>query len=143
MDVTGIDMQRFNPFGATAQELLAHALDDAGLARAGTRIDGLPARSFVESFQRKRAEFREATKLGYLLVRDGTIDRGHMADALALQRRTPGMKFGEAILALGHCRIDDLERALAVQAKIRVDLDDLEACRTQVAAIRERMAASV
>ncbi|HEY5999599.1 MAG TPA: hypothetical protein VI078_09920 [bacterium] len=142
MDVAGIDTERFNPFGATGQELLANALDDAGLLREGTRIDGLPARAFLESFHRKRAEFREATKLGFLLVRDGTIDRERMADALAYQRRHPGMKFGEAILALGHCRLEDLERALAVQAKIRVDLDEFESCRAQVSAIRERIGAS-
>ena len=142
MDVTAIDTTRFNPFGASGQELLAYALDDAGLVREETRIDGLPARSLLESFHSKRAEFRDATKLGFLLVRDGTIEREQMADALAHQRRHPGMKFGEAILALGHCGLDDLERALAVQAQIRVDLDDLEACRAQVASIRARIGAS-
>lgn len=139
MNVSGINSERFNPFGASDQELLAHALDDAGLAREETRIDGEPARALLASFYRKRAEFRESTKLGFLLVRDGTIDRERMAAALAHQRRNAGMKFGEALLALEFCGIDDLERALAIQTQLRVDLDDLDACRAQVAAIRERL----
>lgn len=143
MQVQQIDAERHNPFQATEQELLAYALDDAGLLRAETAIDGRAAREHLQSFYKKRELYRESTKLGDLLVRQGVLVEEQLAAALKHQISRPGAKLGEVVLGLGFCRIEDLERALEAQARIRIDLDDLAVYRAQIAAIRERLRAAV
>lgn len=142
MEVQRIDADRYNPFLASEQELLAYALDDAGLVSAETAIDGRPAREHLQSFYAKRELYRESTKLGDLLVRQGVLTQIQLAAALKHQVNRPGVKLGEVVLGLGFCRIEDLERALEAQARIRIDLDDLAAYRSQISAIRERLRAA-
>jgi hypothetical protein len=139
MEVCDIDKVRFNPFGATEQELLAYALDDAWLIRFETTIDGSPAREYLRSFYRKREDYRESTKLGEMLVCHGVIDQPQLAAVLCYQLEHPGMKLGEAILALGFCRITDIEATLEAQTHIRDDLEDLASYKAQIATIRERL----
>lgn len=139
MEVHGIDKDRFNPFGASEQEMLAYALDDAGLINAQTTIGECSAREYLRAFYRKREDYRESTKLGKMLVRQGVISPPQLAEVLHYQQEHPGMKLGEAILALGFCRISDLERALEVQSCIREDLEDLAEYKAQIASIRERL----
>lgn len=139
MELRDIDQVRFNPFGASGQELLAYALDDAGLLCAATTIDGSSAREYLRSFYRKREDYRESTKLGELLVRQGVVGQPQLVDVLRYQKEHPGMKLGEAILALGYCRISDLEKALEAQSHIREDLEDLASYKEQIASIRARL----
>lgn len=139
MDVHFIDADRLNPFGASEQEFMAYALDDAGLLRPETVIDGKLAREFLESFYKKRETYRESTRLGMLLVSQGVLNREQLAAALSHQQRLDGAKIGEVVLRLGFCRIEDLERALETQTRIRVDIDELETYRSQVAAARARL----
>ena len=139
MNVNHIDLERFNPFGATAEELLAYALDAAGLINSETRISDRAAREFLDRFYHKREDYREATKIGGLLIRQGVLTREQLADALRMQKSHPDMKLGEAILALRVCTLVDIEQALETQIRIREDLQDLEECRTHFNAIRERL----
>lgn len=139
MDVRFIDADRLNPFGASEQEFMSYALDDAGLLRAETTIDGRPARDYLKTFYEKRERYRESTRLGMLLVARGVLNREQLATALAHQQSTKGAKIGEVVLSLGFCRIEDLERALDAQARIRIDIDELELYRAQILAARERL----
>lgn len=139
MEVYFIDSERMNPFGATEQEFMAYALDDAGLLTEETLIDGLPARGYLESFYRKREIYRESTRLGMLLVTQGVLSREQLAKALSHQQQLPGARIGEVVLRMGFCRIEDLENALEMQARIRLDIDELEVYRSEIAAARERL----
>lgn len=139
MNVDGIESGRFNPFGAGPDELVAYALDDAGLLGEGTTIDGRPARLLLEAFYRRRGEYREATRIGDLLVRAGAISREQLAVALELQRDRAGKLLGEALVELGACRPGEIERLLAAQGRIRGDLEDLEEHRRRIRELRERL----
>lgn len=143
MDVHFIDADRLNPFGASEQEFMAYALDDAGLLSPQTIIDGRLAREFLESFYKKRELYRESTRLGMMLVSQGVLSREQLVVALEHQQGLQGAKIGEVILRLGFCQIEDLERALAAQTRIRFDIDEIEIYRAQVAAARERLNARI
>jgi len=139
MDVDRLDIERFNPFGASAEELLAFALDDAGLLGAETTISGRPGRVFLEAFYRKREQYREATRVGDLLVRDGIITQEQLRIAVGLQRGNLSKLLGEALVEIGACAPEDLESVLSTQSRIRSDLENLEQHRQRVIALRERI----
>jgi hypothetical protein len=138
VEVRHIDAGRQNPLDASEQELLAYALDDAGLLRAETLIDGRPAREFLDAFYGKREIFRESTRLGALLVTRGVLNRAQLSVALEQQRQC-GKRIGEVVLRLGYCRPEDLERVITAQLRMREDIDDLESLRAQIAAARTRL----
>lgn len=134
-----IDTEGFNPFKASAEELLACALDDAGLIKPSTTINSRAAKDFLSSFYQKRENYREVTKLGQLLVNQGILSREQMNRALKLQRSKEGIKFGEALLSLDICSLEDIENSLAAQIKIREDIKDLEAVKKRVNSIKDRL----
>ena len=53
--------------------------------------------------------------LGEILRKAGVIDEEALQDALSYQKET-GLPVGECLVRLGHCRKDDVVRALARQA---------------------------
>ena len=138
MRVQGIDAA-VNPFGASGPELLAHALDDAGVLGPATTIDGRPARDLLRSFHAKREEFRESTRLGGLLVSRGVLDRQQLVEALRRQRELGGARLGDVLVELGFCRREDLAGALATQAQIRHDIDELATRRSKIEEIARRL----
>jgi hypothetical protein len=137
--VERIDTEKLNPFGATGEELLAYALDDAGLLTPATVIDGRPAREYLEAFFRKRDFYRETTKLGEVLVRGRAITSEQLTAALRLQAEHHDLKLGEALLEIGACSFEEIHRALEDQASIRGDLRDIDDHRAYIAAIRDRL----
>lgn len=139
MNVEGIDTERLNPFGATGPELLAYALDDAGMLAEATLIDGTPARQHLQEYFRKRETYREMTRLGEVLVHNHVVTQEQLVAALQFQRERPGLKLGEALLETGACRFEDIRRALDNQARIRGDLADIDDHRAHIAAIRDRL----
>ena len=62
VDVSGINNQRFNPFGATDEELIANALDYVGLVNNETSINGLSAVALCQSFFEKRQQYKMTSK---------------------------------------------------------------------------------
>ena len=137
--VGNINTEDFNPFRASAEELLASALDDAGMLNSTTTINGHLSRDFLSSFFEKRKNYREVTNLGFLLVNQGILTQEQMHLALKLQRSKEGIKFGEALLLLGICTLEEIEKNLATQIKVRQDIKDLEATKKKVNAIRDRV----
>ena len=137
--VSNIDTKPFNPFRASAEELLASALDDAGLVHSSTTINGQASGDLLSSFYKKRENYREVTNLGFLLVNQGILTTEQMHLALKLQRSKEGIKFGEALLSLGICSLEEIENNLAAQTKVRQDIEDLEATKKKVNAIRVRL----
>lgn len=79
------------------------------------------------------------TNLGFLLVNQGILTQEQMLQALKLQRSKGGIKFGEALLLLGSCSLEEIEKSLAAQIKVRQDIKDLEATKKKVNAIRARV----
>jgi type IV pilus assembly protein PilB len=53
--------------------------------------------------------------LGEILARAGIVTQDKIDDALRYQKET-GLKIGESLVRLGHCRLEDVVRALARQA---------------------------
>ena len=137
--VCKIDTEAFNPFKAGAEELMAFVLDDAGVLNSSTTINGQSPRDLLSSYYEKRANYRELTNLGFLLVNQGIITQEQMHLALKLQRSIEGIRFGEALLSLGVCSLEEIETNLAAQIKVRQDIEDLEATKKKVNAIRDRL----
>ena len=139
--VTNLVTDMYNPFAASAEELLAMALDEAGLIGPSTTIGGKEAGIALESFFQKRSHYREISKLGNLLVRQGALSEEDLHRALALQRKSGGLKLGEVMLELGICSVDDIMRNLDTQVLIRRDMEDLEVFRKKIDSIKERLRA--
>jgi hypothetical protein len=137
--IGSIKTEAFNPFKASAEELLAYALDDADLLNSTTTINGQLSRALLSSFYEKRRNYRELTNLGFLLVNQGILTEEQMHRALKLQRSKEGIKFGEALVLLGICSLEEIEKNLAAQIKVRQDIKDLEATKKEVNAIRDRV----
>jgi hypothetical protein len=131
----------YNPFGADAAELLAAALDEAGLLEPETTFDGRQAEVPLQSYFSKRTQYREVSRLGTLLVQKGIVSKDDLGRALSLQRESPGMKLGEAMTKLGLCSVEDIEKHLDAQLDIRKDIEDLEAFRRKIDSIKKRLRA--
>ena len=129
----------YNPFTASAEELLANALDDAGLVGADTTINDQHARAFLDSFYLRREAYRETTRLGSILVKQGVLDEGQLKKALGYQREHGQGKLGEALLELDICSLDDIEKSLDAQVQIRADIEDIEDFRKRINMLKERV----
>lgn len=116
--IAHLAMADFSAFGATADELVAYALDDIGVLSAETLINGAPARPLVESFYHKRQQVRRTTRLGNLLIQGGVISREQLIEALSCHV-TREIPLGEALIALGFCTQEQLDATLSQQAEIR------------------------
>jgi len=49
------------------------------------------------------------------------------------------MRLGEAMVALGLCSADDIDRTLDEQAQIREGINDLDRFRRQINSIKDRL----
>jgi hypothetical protein len=119
-----------NPFGATAEELLAGTLDENGLIGADTRINGVSARELCSHYYRKRNHFKEATRIGDLLVKANVITSQQLAEALHNQMRGSA-PLGEILVKLGMCTFEDIESGLERQRNIREDLERMEQAKSE------------
>lgn len=117
-----------NPFGASAEELIAGALDDGGLMDGKTLINGKNAQVFFQSYCRKKNLFQEATKLGNILVKEEVITADQLAQALQIQSES-AKPLGEVLIAMKLCVEQDIEQALERQKSIREDFYRLEQAR--------------
>ena len=131
----------YNPFGADAFELLAAALDEAGLLGPDTTFDGREANVPLQSYCSKRTLYREVSRLGTLLVQNGIISKNDLGRALSLQEEHPGMKLGKAVTELGLCSVEDIEKHLDTQLGFRRDIEDIELFRKKIDSIKKRLRA--
>lgn len=137
--LSDIDTEMYNPFGAIAEELLAAALDESGILRPTTTINGNDAGSYLQSYYSKRAQYQEVSKLGSLLVRRGVLKEEELAEALTHHRSHPGMKLGEAMVQLGICSVGEIEDSLDAQISIREGMKNIEEFRQRINSIKDRL----
>ena len=127
------------PFPVSLTELLAVALDEAGLLDGTTQINGSPAADYVQSYRRKESTYREETRLGSLLVRRGLLSDTELSQALRRQREREGTPLGDVLIELNLCDAAEIDRQLSEQEGIRRDIDDLERFRRKIDSIKRRL----
>lgn len=116
-----INTDRFNPFHANEAELIVNALNDAGLLQETTIINDLPAQHFLDSFLTKRTMYRNATRLGAVLIESKKIHPDKLQEALAYQESHRDMKLGEIFVNLGLCSQEDVDTFLKIQKSKRAN----------------------
>lgn len=119
LKVTDINTERFNVFAATPEELIADALEEAGLVQDNTLINGLSARELCQSFHEKRSAYKENSKLGFLLVEKQTITEEQLSQSLEYQSRYYDLKLGEVLVNMQVCSKEDVEAVLQTQQALR------------------------
>lgn len=119
LKVTDINTERFNAFAATPEELLADALEEAGLVQEATQVNGRSARELCLSFHEKRSAFKENSKLGFLLVEKQTITEEQLSQSLEYQSRYYDLKLGEVLVNMQVCSREDVEAVLKTQMALR------------------------
>lgn len=126
MDITisKINEEHLNPFGATKEELVANALSEAGLATCGTIINGTEISALCSKYYEKRQIFKNSTKMGNILIQHKTITPDELHKALLYQKKHPGKKLGDALVALGVCNVSDVDVFLQTQTKVRNDINN-------------------
>lgn len=117
--ICNISEDPFNPFEASPEELIAMALYDAGVTNDFTTLNGTPASEFLESFFQKRSRYREATRLGKILIETGKISPKSIEKALTMQKKNPDLKLGQILLQISACTEGDIEDSLNEQQRRR------------------------
>ena len=119
--VEGITIGDTVPFPATASEVIAYALDEAGLIGADTMVNRIPVRELLNEFFSKRERFRENSRLGQLMVNEFGISRDQLVQALGYHElnRVP---LGVAFIELGICDRKTIDQALGRQISLRKNL---------------------
>lgn len=121
ISISSIETEKMNPFYASEEELLAHALSEAGLLKEETHINGYCARSLCQAFFDKREFYKKSSKIGNMLVRKNIITEDQLKDALDYQNKFSCKKLGDAIEELGFCTKEDIHLCLNSQEKIRAN----------------------
>ncbi|OGH96164.1 MAG: hypothetical protein A2287_07845 [Candidatus Melainabacteria bacterium RIFOXYA12_FULL_32_12] len=137
--VSNINIEAYSLFDVTCAELIATALENVGLLRLDTLINGKNAAEFCKSFQSKRENFKEATKLGNLLVKYKIITQNQLHEALNYQRKNPEVKLGTILMKFKFCSFADIEKFLYMQVQIRDDLQEIDDLVVKMATIRKRL----
>jgi hypothetical protein len=137
--VEGIGTEGSNPFSASLEEMLAAALNEAGLVAPETMINGRAARGWLESWNLKTSRFREISRLGDLLLKRGVLTENDLGRALRLQEERGGLLLGEALVELGVCSRPEIEKILGTQVRLRDDMKDLVQFREKIETIKERL----
>jgi hypothetical protein len=127
-----------NPFNATAEELLAGALEETGLIQGNTLINGCSAQTFYQSYCKKKNLFQEATRLGSLLVKEQIITEEQLKKALSKQQNNT-KPLGELLISLRFCTEQDIEQALSKQKTIREELYSLELAQAKRRTVWQRI----
>lgn len=117
--VSDINLQHFNPFHASKEELIAQSLNDSGLLMESTKINDIPAFELLESFFAKRKMYRKATRLGTVLIESGKIPLEKLKEVLDYQKENKDMKIGEILIEFGVCTKEEIENFLEIQREKR------------------------
>jgi len=136
--IININCEKFNPFGATPEELIAAALEEASLLKDTTEINNVSAKDYCNTLSAKKETFKESTKLGRLLITKGIITPDQLKLALDHQALT-GMKLGSCLLELGFCTELEIEQNISTQINIRKDITELDNFMNKVTKIKERL----
>jgi hypothetical protein len=137
--IEGLGTAGTNPFSASPEEMLAAALNEAGLVTPDTMINGRSCREWLESWNLKTSRFREISRLGNLLLKRGVLTESDLGRALRLQEERGGLLLGEALVELGVCTFPEIETVLGTQVRLRDDMKDLVRFRAKIETIKERL----
>ncbi len=117
--IARINSDSFNPFEATEEELIANALDQAGLIKEDTKVNSESARLVCNKFYEKREKYRKSTRLGSILVQKDIISEDQLKKALKHQEDKPERRIGDTLVTLRYCSQNDIEKTLEEQGKSR------------------------
>lgn len=137
--IKDINIDQFNPFGASAEELIANALDESGLISPDTTLNEVSAKEFCKLYFMKRENYKNSTKLGNLLVKNNIITFDQLQETLAYQKKHPSKKLGDVLVLLNMCTYEDIEKILDTQAQIRYDIRELDEFVNKINNIKERL----
>lgn len=137
--VSQINIDNFNPFGATAEELIAIALDESGLISEKTKINTFFARDLCKSLFAKREAYKELTKLGNILIKKQIITVEQLKESLEYQRLHPESKLGNTLFDLNMCSVEEIECCLNIQNKIRDDIERMDSFKDRIINIKNRL----
>lgn len=137
--VNDINVDKFNPFGASSEELVANALEEAGLVKETTEINELGAKTVCNSYYNKRENYRELTKLGNMLIKKNIITSEELEKALQYQKQNPEVKIGNILMELDLCTQEDVNLSINVQVQVRDGIQELDICKSKISVIKERL----
>ncbi len=121
--LTDIDTKAFNPFGATAEELMANIINECGLIKEDTKINGVSAKKYCDSFYIKRTLYKESTRLGSFLIRNNIITQNQLDEALDRQKQHQNLKLGQILISMNICSKDEVHHSLNEQTTMRAGID--------------------
>ena len=124
--ITEINKKQFNPFSATAEELVANALHEAGLLTATAKINDLSGIELCQNFHQKRQNYKKMTRIGSILIQSDVISQNELKDALEFQKKQPKFQIGETLVNMNLCSKEDLSKSLHLQKEIRSNIKTLE-----------------
>lgn len=139
ISIKNINIDLFKPFGATAEEVLANVLNEAGVLKHDTYINDIEAIQLCNSFLARKGNFKQSTQLGNLLVKHRIVTLQQLKDALAEQKANPALKLGNVLISMGACTKFDIERCIRSQNQIREDLEALDSYQDKISSIRNRL----
>lgn len=130
--------EELNPFGATAEEMMAGILDENGLLGASTAINSQSGKKLCENYYQKRTLFKEATRLGDLLVKADLLTAAQLTKALDLQRDS-NVPIGQLIVSLGYCTEEQITKTLSRQKMLRDEFEQMEQAKSEWRVLWHRM----
>lgn len=139
INIENINIDLFKPFGATPEEVVANALNEAGILTSDTRINDISAADLCNSFLHRKTNFKQSTQLGNLLVKNKIITLQQLKDALHQQQIDPRAKLGNILIRMEACTKFDIERCINSQNQIREDLEALDSYQDKINIIRKRL----
>jgi len=137
--VTNINIDTYKSIGATAEEVLANALNEAGLLTADTMINNVEASSLCNSFFSKRGNHKQSTQLGNLLVKYRIITLQQLKDALVEQKHNPSAKLGDILIEMKACTSFDIKRCIRSQDEIRKGMEEMENYQDRISNLRKKL----
>ncbi|MEI7475550.1 MAG: flagellar brake protein [bacterium] len=124
--ISRLNIDGHNPFGATAEELLANSLDESGLIAEDTLINSVLAHDLCKSLFKKREEYKESTKIGNILIKKQVITEKQLQEVVDHQQKNPNKKLGDLLVDLNMCQPDDISCCLDIQKQIRFNHTSLD-----------------
>jgi len=116
--VKNISKDKFSPFNATEEELIAFSLDENSLLSEKTTINEFSARELVISFYNKREKFRQNSRLGHIIIKENNLSKDELIKALAYHEENE-VPLGVAFIRLGICTEEQVRKALEIQTQMR------------------------
>ncbi len=137
--IFNINVELFKSLGASPEEILAHALNEAGLLNAETTINEMEATKLCNTFISKKGNYKQSTQLGNLLVKSRIVTLQQLKDALMEQKANPALKLGDILIEMKACTGFDIERCIRSQSEIRKNLEEIDSYQDKISGLRKKL----